>query len=187
MFSKYRNSFFAVLAFLCLFILSYLGCFTSTSSVSPDVFVQQAVKGVQTQALEHALAWRLGEEKNWVADQDTGTITFLFADGTSASAPMQIVGTYNIADRTFWWSWNRPNVKESLRKHAELARRFGEANQLSAYTQPMVTCTENEAWAFAATAAKLGNAKGAYEGPTGNTILLVTFGDVSLSKNSPTQ
>ena len=182
MLSKYRNSILAVLAFLFLLLLSYLGCFSSPRDVSPEVFIQQAVARVQSQAKENAAEWRLGKEEQWVANPDTGRITFMFADGTSVSAPMQIIGTYNIADGTFQWAWGHPGVKESLREHAGLARSFGQDHELLNYTQPTVSCTGDEAWAFTATAAKLGNASGAYESETGNTIVFMTFGEVSLSK-----
>jgi len=50
------------------------------------------------------------------------------------------------------------------------------------FTQPIVTCTKDDAWAFTATAAKLGNANGAFWGQTGDTLLFMTFGEVSVSK-----
>jgi len=144
--------------------------------------MQQAVKEIETQDLKHAADWRLGEQVNWVANHEAGTLTFMFADQTVATAPMQIVGTYNIADGTFRWGWEHPNVKESLRKHAELALRFGQDHELPNFTQPIVTCTKDDAWAFTATAAKLGNANGAFWGQTGDTLLFMTFGEVSVSK-----
>ena len=182
MLSNYRNLIFAVIAVICLFTLGCFGCFQSVGDVSPEVFVQQAVKEVHAEDLKHAADWRLGEEVNWVANHKTGSLTFMFDDGTIATAPMQIVGTYNITDGTFMWGWDHPNVKESLRKHAELALEFGRDHELPSFTAATVTCTKDDAWAFTATAAKLGNANGAYVGPTGNTLLFMTFGEVSLSK-----
>ena len=136
MLSKYRNSIFAVLAFVILLVLSYLGCFSSTRNVSPEVFTQQALEEVRTRDLKHAADWGLGKEVNWIANHDAGTIAFTFADGTIATAPMQIIGAYNNADGTFRWGWDYPNAKEPLRKHAELARKFGQDNELPSYTTP---------------------------------------------------
>ena len=157
-----------------------LGLLSIRLECSPEVFVQQAVEEITAKDLKHATNWGLGEEVSFVADQDAGTITFLFADGARVSAPMQIIGTYNIADETFKWGWDHPSVIESHRKHAELALRFGQDNQLSNYTQSIVPCTKDEAWAFTATAAKLGNANGAYVGPTDSTLLFMTFGEVTV-------
>ena len=182
MLSNYRNLIFAVIAVICLFSLGCLGCFEFRSDVSPEVFVQQAVADVQTQNLEHSDKWGLGRHVSWVANHDTDTITFTFADGTRATAPMQIVGTYNDAEGTFRWRWDHPNGNQVLRQHAELALKFGQDNELTSYTTPVVICSKDEAWAFTATAAKLGNANGAYVGQTGNTFLFMTFGEVSLSK-----
>ena len=182
MFSNFRNLIFALIAFVCLLSIGCLGCFDFSSSVSPEVFIQQAVNEMKAKNLEHSTNWGLGQEKNWVANHEQGTITFMFADGTQVTAPMQIVGTYNIADGTFKWGWDHPNVREPLRKHAELALKFGQDNQLTNFTTPVVACTENDAWAFTYTAAKLGNANGVYEGPTGDTLLFMTFGEVLVSK-----
>ena len=179
--SDYRNLIFAVLVFIFVLFLSYLGCFNWGGNVSPEVFTQQALAGVLDQTSKHKTDWRLGEEIGFVESQDTGRLTFMFADGTRVSAPMQIIGTYNIADGTFRWGWDHPIVREPYRKHAELALKFGQDHQLPKYTQSIVPCTKEEAWAFTATAAKLGNANGAYVSTAGNTLLFMTFGEVSVN------
>ena len=53
MLSKYRNLIIAVLVFICVLVLSYLGCFDWGGTVSPEVFTQQAVERVRQQAEEH--------------------------------------------------------------------------------------------------------------------------------------
>ena len=173
---------FAVIAVICLFSLGCLGCFSWDSEVSPEVFVKQAVEEVRAKDLKHAEDWRLGEQINWAADHETGVIAFKFDDGTVATAPMQTIGTYTLADGTFMWGWDHPSVKEPLRKNAKLALKFGQDNELPRYTTPVVACTEEEAWEFTATAAKLGNANGAFWGQQGNIIFFMTFGEVSFSQ-----
>ncbi len=95
---------------------------------------------------------------------------------------MQIVGTYNTDNGTFLWGWDHPSVAEPLRKHAALAKQFGEENGLAQYTERMVECTEEQAWEFTAVAARLGEANGAYRGPAGTALVFMTFGEVKLSK-----
>jgi len=183
--------------FVLVTAVALLGCGgqpTSTSSpetsespraetkMAPDLYIQQSLEGLRTQTAAHSSTWHLGDEENWAADQETGRITFTFADGTVAEADMQIVGTYNTDDGTFLWGWDHPSVAEPLSKHAALARQFGMDNGLPQYTERMVECTEDQAWEFAAVAARLGEANGAYRGPAGTALVFMTFGEIKLSK-----
>jgi len=160
----------------------FAGCAEKTPDMNVELFTQQALEGLRVQSAAHASAWNFGSAENWAADQETGEIVFTFEDGTTARADMQIVGTYNADAGSFLWGWDHPSVKEPLREHAKLARKFGEEHHLPSYTQRMVACTEDEAWAFTATAARLGNANGAYRGPAGTAMVFMTFGEVSLKK-----
>ncbi len=77
------------------------GTVATTAMAEPSEFVQAALEGLKAQTLVHSSTWHLGEESNWAADLDAGLITFTFADGTIATAPIQVVGTYSTADGTF--------------------------------------------------------------------------------------
>lgn len=138
--------------------------------------------GLQSQTAAHSATWDLGQEENWSVDQEAGTITFSFADGTVAEASVQIIGTYNTQDGTFLWGWDHPSILEPLRAHAELAKQWGETNHAEQFISRKVRCAENDAWAFTAVAARLGNANGAYRGPAGTTLVYMTFGEIRLSK-----
>lgn len=153
-----------------------------TSSVDPNLYIQQAIEGLRTQTTMHSATWHLGDEENWAADQGNGRIEFTFADGTVAEADMQIIGTYNTLDGTFLWGWDHPSVEEPLRAHAKLARDFGKKHKLSKYTERTIECTEDEAWELTAVAARLGNANGAYRGPAGTALVYMTFGEIELHK-----
>ena len=150
-------------------------------------YILQAVEGLNGQIAAHNGTWHLGEEEHWAADQDEGTISFSFADGTEAVAEMQIVGTYNTDDETFLWGWDHPSVDEELAKHAELAKAFGLKNELDQYSSRKVKCTEEDAWSFTAVAARLANANGAFCGRSGVAFVYMTFGEISLSKTKPEQ
>jgi hypothetical protein len=151
--------------------------------MDPKLFIEQSVEGLRTQTSAHSATWHLGEEDEWSADLDAGTISFLFADGTSASADVQIVGTFNTEDGTFLWGWDHPSVPEPLGQHARLAKEFGDRHGLSAYQHRKVECSEDDAWEFTAVAARLGNANGAYRGPAGTALVYFTFGEVRISKS----
>jgi hypothetical protein len=154
----------------------------SSDSSDPTVFIQQSVEGLRTQTAVHAVTWHLGEEANWAADQDAGRIRFTFSDGTVAEGEFQIIGTYNTVDGTFLWGWDHPSVAEPLSKHASLAKEFGEKHGLANYTDRKVECSEDDAWEFAAVAARLANANGAYRGPAGTALVYMTFGAIKLRK-----
>lgn len=154
---------------------------------SPDLgtvefLVQQSVEGLKVQTAAHSAAWRLGEEASWSVDQDKGIVQFLFADGVVATAPVQIIGTYNPQSGTFLWGWDHPSVVEPLSRAATLVRRYGEEHNVVSFTTREVYCTEAEAWTFTAVAAALDSANGAYRANSGGPLVYMTFGDVQLEK-----
>ena len=161
------------------------GTVASTAIAEPSEFIQAALEGLKLQTAAHSSTWHLGEEKNWAADLDTGLVTFTFADGTRATAPIQIVGTYNTADGTFLWGWDHPSVPVPLRNHAILAKQWGEANHVAEFTTAKVKCSESEAWEFAAVANRVANANGVYRGPAGTALVFMTLGEIKLEKSRP--
>jgi len=123
-----------------------------TAVESPAQFIAAAREGLSLQTSTHAATWHLGQEINWAADLNAGTITFNLPEQVTAVAPIQVVGTYNTADGTFLWGWDHPSVSVPLRSHAQLAKDWGRANRLANFTSRLVACSEEEAWGFAAVA-----------------------------------
>ena len=157
------------------------GAMSQTSSQ----FIEAARQGLAQQTAAHAAAWHFGEEETWSADLDAGTVVFKFAKGVTATAPIQVIGTYNNADGTFLWGWDHPSVPEPLRKHALLARKWGQENKVEDFVSRKVKCSENEAWGFAAAANRLAGANGVYRGPSGSTLVFMTLGEVKLEGAKP--
>ncbi|WP_255754964.1 DUF6882 domain-containing protein [Massilia sp. erpn] len=143
-------------------------------------FIEQSREGLAQQTAAHSATWHFGSEENWSVDLDAGIIQFDFADGTQASAAMQVVGTYNELDGTFLWGWDHPSIPESLSKHAQLAQQWGEENEVEEFKSRKVQCSEDEAWSFAAVANRLAKANGVYRGSSDTTLVFMTFGDVKL-------
>src|SRR4029077_3575387 len=113
---------------------------------------------LKTQA--HDAAWHLGEA-DWSVDQDQAQIVFDHK-GITATAPVQIVGTFNSEDSTWLWGWDHPSVVPALQQHARRVREYGAEHGISQLTTRKLACTENQAWEFAALACKLCGAQGAY-------------------------
>ena len=154
-------------------------------SQAPEQFIEAAREGLRLQTSAHSSTWRLGKEEQWSASLDTGVIVFEFADGGKVTAPIQVVGTYNQEDGTFLWGWDHPSVPETLRKHATVARQWGEKNKVKNFMSSKVSCSEEDAWGFAAVTNRLAKANGVYRGPSGTTLVFMTFGEVKLEKTKP--
>jgi hypothetical protein len=99
----------------------------------------------------------------------------------TATAPVQIIGTYNTLDGTWLWGWDHPSVLPPLQEHARRVREYGEQHGIESLTTRKLGCDENEAWEFTALACHLCEAQGAYRGPAGTALVFMTFGEVSLS------
>lgn len=165
-----------------LFPLLFISFSTSAMSQTPEQYIEDARKGLTQQTSSHRATWHLGNEEQWSADLNAGLIVFGFADGMRAVAPIQVIGTYNQVDGTFLWGWDHPSVPEPLRKHALLAKQWGEQNQIKAYTTRNVSCTEDDVWYFSAVANRLANSNGVYRGTSGSTLVFMTFGEITFQK-----
>lgn len=117
----------------------------------------------------------------WDVDLDAGTITFTSAHKV-ATAPVQVVGTYNTGDGTFLWGWDHPSVPAHAAEAAKAVKAYGDRHDIKNITTRKVAVTEEEAWDFTAMAAYLTDAKGLYRGPSGPTHVFMTFGPVKVSK-----
>lgn len=126
--------------------------------------------------------WGIGKISRWDLSQETGELTFSFADGIKAVAPAQIIGTYNTEDHTWLWAWANPSVDEALKKDALKVRKYGEEHHVERLTTRKWEGTEEDAWAMTALAVKLCGEQGAYLGPAGETHVFIAFGEVKLSK-----
>lgn len=144
-------------------------------------YIAQAREGLSLQTTAHAETWHLGEESDWSADLDSGTIVWTFTNGSTATAAIQVVGTYNTSDKTFLWGWDHPSVPIPLRDAAEQAKRWGEVNAAIEFIERKVVCTEDDAWSFSAVTNRLARTNGVYRGPAGPTLVFMAFGEVKLS------
>ena len=141
--------------------------------------VEKAMNHLQTLTAAHDATWQLGQA-DWSVDQDVGTIEFTSPRGMIATAPVQIIGTYNTKDGTWLWGWDHPSVERRLREHAARVHAYGEQRGIAELTTRKLECSEERAWEYTALACKLSSAQGAYRGPTGELVVFMTFDDVKL-------
>lgn len=144
-----------------------------------------ALVWLQERTSAESKVWAIGTEQNWNADLDEGWLRWTFADGRVMQAEVQVVGTYNTADGTFLWGWDHPSVPVSLRRAANLAQALGAKENFLRLTSRTVACTEGDAWQFAALAAQLDDATGAYRGNANGTWVYMAYGrPVEISKSA---
>ena len=129
----------------------------------------------------HDAAWQLGKA-DWSVDQETGLITFTGTKMT-ATAPVQIIGTYNTLDDSWLWGWDHPSVDDALAEHARRVYEYGKQHGIAELTTRKLACDEAHAWTLTALACHLCEAQGAYRGPAGTALVFMTFGEVTLSKS----
>lgn len=154
------------------------------SSAESDDFqdlLEASMKELQLKTEAHK-AWGLGTFDRWNIDQDVGDLVFSNADGTTAVAPAQIIGSFSTSDNSWLWAWDNPSIDDDLKFHALKLKEYGEKHGIEKLTTQKWTGTEDDAWAMAALAVKLCDAQGAYRGPAGPSYVFLTFGEVKISK-----
>jgi hypothetical protein len=144
--------------------------------------VREAEEKYRALTVAHDALWRLGRAQSWHVDQGRGVIEFRFADGTTATAPAQILGSWNATEQRWLWAWANPSVSEPMRQHALNARSYGQQHKLPELTSPDVNCDESTAWELACVAASLAQAGGVYRASTNPASVFLTYGPVMLSQ-----
>src|SRR5688572_7451319 len=140
-----------------------------------SLLAQRSEEELRVRTAAHDGAWRLSEA-DWHVEQDAGTIEFTRSNGIVARAPVQFIGTFNVDDRTWLWSWDNSTILPALRQHALVVRKYGAKHGIERLTIRKFESSEEEAWRFAAVACKLAEAQGAYCGPADSTRVFMTFG-----------
>jgi hypothetical protein len=160
-------------------------CFVQGESKIPidyPTLQKVSIEELQLKTRGHVEAWGLDRISRWDLDQDTGKLAFSFDDGLTATAPAQIIGTYNSEDHTWLWAWDNPSVDDALKKDALKVRKYGEEHHVERLTKSKWVGTEEDAWAMTALAVKLCGEQGAYRGPAGETKVFIAFGPVTMKK-----
>ncbi len=154
----------------------------STDASEFRQLIEKSMNHLQTLTASHDGLWNISEA-SWAVDLDDGIITFDSPNGMHVEAPVQIIGTYNTNDGTWLWGWDHPSVGPPLDQHSQQMLEYGSKHGISDLTSRKVQCTVERCWEFAAVACLLANAQGVYRGPSGSTLIFMTFGEVKLSKS----
>lgn len=148
----------------------------------PDL-ITRSMEELHLKTEVHDRFWQLGEA-NWNINQETCEVVFSAPNGTIATCPVQIIGTFNTNDSTWLWGWDHPSVRPALSVHAQRLREYGETHGINELVTRMLETNEEACWEFTALACHLNEAQGAYRAPTGVVHVYITFGEPSLSGGS---
>lgn len=155
----------------------------ATDKINYDEFLDGSMEGLKMQTQAHLETWGIGKAEQWNVDQEKGIIYWTFKDGKIATAPVQIIGTYNPTDGTFLWSWDHPSVVKPLQVSASVVKGFGQKHGFEQLMTRKVSVTEDEAWGFVAIANRLSESNGGYRGDTGGPLVFMTYGTITLQQN----
>ncbi len=130
---------------------------------------------------EHSARWGLGTARKWVLDQEDGRIVWAFDDHV-ASAPVQILGSWNSEVSSFVWSWDNNSIADPLCETAATVRAFGEEHDIGALTGSPLPLDEAQVRDVVALAFRVGRCTGLYHPFDGRLASYIAFGAVTLEE-----
>ena len=129
----------------------------------------------------HRERWGLGSAQRWVLNQDEGRIVWSFEDHV-ASAPAQILGSWNGTVSSWVWSWDNDSIQAPLRTTAEEVRAIGVENGVGALSTSPLKLNEEQVRDLVAVAFRLAGCTGLYHHYDGKLATYVTFGPVTVEE-----
>jgi hypothetical protein len=126
------------------------------------------------------MSWGLGSADRWGLDQRTGIITWTFSDKT-ATAPAQIIGSYNPSTASWLWAWANESILTGMSRDSRKIRDWAEAHGQLALIESKIHADEEKAATIAALAVRITQATGFYRGTGRASIPIITFGAVTLT------
>ena len=167
---------------LCTALVACLPARSEVKPEPPQQFIERSYAALQNLQAVNDSSWKMQEAERWSVDQKAGRIMFVFRDGTTASAPVQVVGSFSPQNNSFMWAWANPSLDERLTRASRAAKAWADANSVSKWANRSFPSSEAEAWEITAVAARLDGAMGAYRAPTGGPVVFLVFGEVKLVK-----
>lgn len=130
---------------------------------------------------QHSARWGLGTAQRWSLDQSQGRIFWAFEDHV-ASAPVQILGSWNAQVSSFVWSWDNDSIVEPLCRTAAEVRAFGVEHGIGALTSSPLELDEGRVRDVIALAFRIGRCTGLYHPFDGSLASYIAFGEVTLEE-----
>ncbi|WP_228539522.1 DUF6882 domain-containing protein [Nocardia sp. XZ_19_385] len=126
------------------------------------------------------MSWGLGSADRWDLDQRTGLISWTFPDQT-ATAPAQIIGSYNPSAGTWMWAWANKSILPEMSRDSEIVCDWANAHGYAGLAEAVVEADDEMAATLAALVLRVTEATGFYRGTGTASIPFITFGPVTLT------
>ena len=130
---------------------------------------------------EHSARWGLGNARRWVLDQGDGRLVWSFDDHI-ASAPAQVLGSWNSEVGSFVWSWDNGSIADALCETASNVRAYGAEHGIGALTTSPLQLDEEKVRDLVALAFRVGRCTGLYAHFDGTLASYFAFGKVTLEE-----
>ena len=142
----------------------------------------RAMEELKLKTSAHVGTWHM-DEAEWSVDQENGKIEFTdLRRKILATADVQIIGTYDTNDSTWLWGWANPSLSEGIVADAKNMKEYGLKHSFNALTSSKCKCPDSMAWNLVALSCMVCGRQGAYRGPSGTTMVFMTFGEVTIAK-----
>ncbi len=151
------------------------------NSMELETLVAEGHEGIARTTEQHSARWGLGTARRWVLDQGDGRILWSFDDHV-ASAPAQILGSWNGEVNTFVWAWDNDSILDALSQTAETVRAFGVEHDIAALTSSPLNLDEGRVRDVVALAFRVGGCTGLYHPFDGQLASYIAFGEVTLEE-----
>lgn len=150
--------------------------------MSADIlsFIELTLADVDDRLARCKRSWGLGLESTRTLSLEEGLLHFTI-NNKIITAPIQVVGLFDVRERSFAWGWADKTLPDSLKQHSMAAYQFGLRHGLPIYHQPKVPASSQDAWEFACITACAGHAFVAIAHPhDGKTLYLTMQEPISL-------
>ena len=124
--------------------------------------------------------WGCGKAERWGLDQTTGLIAWTFPDRI-ATAPAQILASYNRPKGSWMWAWANESILPPLRRDAQRVHDWALDNGHPELAEPLLPADERRASDLSALAALITKAEGFYNPASSAVVPIITFGEVTIA------
>jgi hypothetical protein len=124
--------------------------------------------------------WGCGTAVRWDLDQTTGLIQWTFPDRI-ATAPAQILASYNRPQGSWMWAWANESILPPLRRDSQRVRDWALDNGHPELAEPKLPADERRASDLSALAVLITKATGFYNPVSSTVVPIITFGKVTIA------
>lgn len=147
-----------------------------------ETLLLQGRELIEQTSCAHSERWGLGAARRWVLGQDVGRVTWSFEDHV-ASAPAQLLGSWNSKVGTFVWSWDNETIQAPLCATAQAVREVGAENGVSALATSPLKLEEGQVLDLVALAFRVGGCTGLFHPYDGQLATYIAFGPVTVEES----